>query len=77
MSDEELLDFIFLSTPSSQRATVVSHDGSRVLYISIHALFAEGDRDKVAPIAAALLISIHALFAEGDQSQSWIISAGC
>ena len=56
---------------------MVSHDGSRVLYISIHALFAEGDRDKVAPIAAALLISIHALFAEGDQSQSWIISAGC
>ncbi len=43
MSDEELLDFIFLSTPSSQRATEPASVLVQSQCISIHALFAEGD----------------------------------
>ena len=37
-------DNIFLSTPSSQRATNISRKGHTAHDISIHALFAEGDR---------------------------------
>ena len=58
---------VFLSTPSSQRATRAAAHGQHVDAISIHALFAEGD--PCAPWAEPLTaISIHALFAEGDVS---------
>ena len=59
---------VFLSTPSSQRATSsVQH--SPVLYgISIHALFAEGDLRDFYEHSGVNIISIHALFAEGDVS---------
>ena len=57
----------FLSTPSSQRATVVIiHYGAPAI-ISIHALFAEGDL-VVCIFTPLRIISIHALFAEGDFS---------
>ena len=78
---------LFLSTPSSQRATIsfrCASDAMSYFYprplrrgrprddlrrtvhgqISIHALFAEGDRDATAG-RYARGISIHALFAEG------------
>ena len=56
----------FLSTPSSQRATLAKRRGGRGFCISIHALFAEGDRQLPQRRALRIAISIHALFAEGD-----------
>gem|GEM_PF-5008891 len=50
-----------------QRATVSVTPFAYVVSISIHALYAEGDLDKVcAEIGEG--ISIHALYAEGDLS---------
>ena len=55
----------FLSTPSSQRATLMGHTTRPISEISIHALFAEGDL--LQHVKQLLVgISIHALFAEGD-----------
>ena len=57
----------FLSTPSSQRATVRRISlAEQLRKISIHALFAEGDHDYLSTTMLYVLISIHALFAEGD-----------
>ena len=58
---------IFLSTPSSQRATLEQLLVEAMPYISIHALFAEGDKCDCGNEAFATVISIHALFAEGDR----------
>ena len=61
------LIFLFLSTPSSQRATysAKASDYSQS-EISIHTLFAEGDRRPCYREYRVFQISIHALFAEGD-----------
>ena len=56
---------LFLSTPSSQRATRVQWYSTPRKQISIHALFAEGDRERWEKHRGST-ISIHALFAEGD-----------
>ncbi len=56
---------LFLSTPSSQRATPYDEPEEPEAAISIHALFAEGDVDSL-PAGLTSTISIHALFAEGD-----------
>ncbi len=60
---------IFLSTPSSQRATRGQASKGGKTNISIHALFAEGDRT-IFFFAGKVTISIHALFAEGDAASA-------
>ena len=60
---------LFLSTPSSQRATADGLRHAVLIHISIHALFAEGDH-AVSDSYGRILISIHALFAEGDAQLS-------
>ena len=62
---------LFLSTPSSQRATSDIMQIEPVIQISIHALFAEGDESDGLP-RTLMMISIHALFAEGDPSNQCI-----
>ena len=57
---------VFLSTPSSQRATTRNRPYPISPGISIHALFAEGDHSLKRDNSRGPLISIHALFAEGD-----------
>ena len=47
------LGLVFLSTPSSQRATADAHDTVIAVCISIHALFAEGDGVAVTPSTRA------------------------
>ena len=56
---------IFLSTPSSRRATQSSGVSQVLQKISIHALLAEGDTE-FSQAEADIKISIHALLAEGD-----------
>ena len=58
----------FLSTPSSQRATLLHAECRRIIIISIHALFAEGDLE-MPDLFPMWEISIHALFAEGDDQE--------
>ena len=57
---------LFLSTPSSQRATRSRRRYKDEYGISIHALFAEGDSTHRSITGSCNGISIHALFAEGD-----------
>ena len=59
---------LFLSTPSSRRATTgyPHHDADS--RISIHALLAEGDLCRLLASSELFVISIHALLAEGDQT---------
>ena len=59
----------FLSTLSLRRATVCPPVGSLVLFISIHALLAESDKDTTARQQIAD-ISIHALLAESDSKSA-------
>ncbi len=66
----EKMEVLFLSTPSSQRATVNIVDNSGMVLISIHALFAEGDFCVRTHYGGSRDISIHALFAEGDITTS-------
>ena len=58
---------IFLSTPSTRRATRLPGGLGRVPDISIHALREEGDPPEASP-EADRVISIHALREEGDCS---------
>ena len=60
-----ILDIIFLSTPSGWRATDLVGNVWKWLNISIHALRVEGDKDKVDE-NGNVVISIHALRVEGD-----------
>ena len=57
---------VFLSTPSSRRATLSTFLLSYQFWISIHALLAEGRHDRTAGPRVDGAISIHALLAEGD-----------
>ena len=55
----------FQSTPSTQRETKFVVYGWNDIFISIHSLYAEGDR-KIYVYAFEKTISIHSLYAEGD-----------
>ena len=59
-------DFLFLSTPSARRATVINFAVYEDSIISIHALREEGDVGRCLVVWTAK-ISIHALREEGDQ----------
>ena len=58
--------WIFLSTPSARRATVLGDGVALRVQISIHALREEGDRVKEVRHIPQTVISIHALREEGD-----------
>ena len=61
------INHIFLSTLSLRRATVGFYaDMMALTAISIHALLAESDGDRVDPRGNPTHISIHALLAESD-----------
>ena len=68
--DPEVVDIVFLSTPSARRATGDSSRKIRAPYISIHALREEGDAVG-AYVAFHKGISIHALREEGDGWRAW------
>ena len=59
---------LFLSTLSLRRATKLQDGRNSQNIISIHALLAESDQDKVS-LPPAQKISIHALLAESDTWQ--------
>ena len=64
---------LFLSTPSSRRATAQCCQSRVVVRISIHALLAEGDPFG-PPVLCCSAISIHALLAEGDGYPKCLLS---
>ena len=65
LTDEDILEILFLSTPSGWRATDIIVAFHPPKGISIHALRVEGDLTDTAQ-DAMLVISIHALRVEGD-----------
>ena len=65
----DMLDGVFLSTPSARRATGMSIATDSEVSISIHALREEGD-SSTGTTTPDSTISIHALREEGDQDLS-------
>ena len=57
----------FLSTPSGWRATGAISTDNCIKFISIHALWVEGDLTSVSATVSSGSISIHALRVEGDR----------
>ena len=68
--------WIFLSTPSARRATVLGDGVALRVQISIHALREEGDRVKEVRHIPQTVISIHALREEGDMNTRRMLT-GC
>ena len=64
---KEVVDEVFLSTPSARRATGDGRRDVRYLGISIHALREEGDLLQLGDVHL-IAISIHALREEGDEA---------
>ena len=61
----EYAHFLFQSTPSLQRETLIDLILTDVEIISIHSLFTEGDLI-IFINSTSIKISIHSLFTEGD-----------
>ena len=65
MTMQVIKSFIFQSTPSAWRETLVDIDGDIIIEISIHSLRMEGDNWCIL-VQLCKHISIHSLRMEGD-----------